>query len=140
MPRAVKKPASRGRLKSLRVSDSFRAYVLEQLSGVKGLLPRAMFGGVGLYAGDDFFGIIAADALYFKVDDSNRGSYETAGMTAFKPYADRPMSMSYWRVPVGVLEDADELTIWARAAIQVAKATGKGSATRPILVLRQGDI
>jgi DNA transformation protein and related proteins len=129
MPRAVKKkPASRGRLKSLRVSDSFRAYVLEQLSGVKGLLPRAMFGGVGLYAGEHFFGILAADTLYFRVDDSNRDAYEAAGMTAFKPYADRPMSMSYWRVPVGVLEDADELppgrglrSRWRR------KAAGKGS-------------
>jgi hypothetical protein len=55
----------------MRVNDSFRAYVLEQLSDVKGLLPRAMFGGVGLYAGDHFFGILAADSLYFKVDDSN---------------------------------------------------------------------
>jgi len=114
----------------MRVSDSFRAYVLEQLDGVKALLPRAMFGGVGLYAGDDFFGIIAADALYFKVDDGNRGSYESAGMKAFKPYADRPVSMSYYRVPVGVLEDADELTAWARAAIQAAKASGKKARAR----------
>jgi TfoX/Sxy family transcriptional regulator of competence genes len=27
-----------------------------------------MFGGVGLYAADVFFGILAADTLYFKVD------------------------------------------------------------------------
>ena len=125
MPRDVKKPTGRGRLTPMRVSDGFRDYVLEQLSRVHGLLPHAMFGGVGLYAGDHFFGILAADTLYFKVDDSNRDAYEAAGMNAFKPYADRPMSMSYYRVPVGVLEDIDELTAWARRAIQVAKAGTK---------------
>ena len=121
----------------MRVSDGFRAYVLEQLSRLKGLLPRAMFCGIGLYAGDDFFGILAADTLYFKVDDSNRDAYEAAGMGAFKPFADRPMSMSYYRVPVGVLEDIDELTAWARVAIQVAKESGRKPRARKARIARR---
>jgi DNA transformation protein and related proteins len=105
---------------SMRVTDGFRAFVLEQLADVKSLHARAMFGGIGLYADGVFFGIVAADTLYLKVDDSNRGSYEAAGMTAFKPYSDRPMSMSYYQVPVDVLEDRDELAVWARASVRVA--------------------
>ena len=106
----------------MRVSEGFRAYVLDQLEGLGGVHARAMFGGVGLYADDLFFGIMAADTLYFKVDDSNRREYEAAGMAAFKPYADRPETMSYYQVPADVLEDAGLLVAWARRACLVAKA------------------
>jgi DNA transformation protein len=112
--------ARRGKLTPMRVSDGFRAFVLEQLAGVKSVRARAMFGGVGLYAGDIFFGILARDALYLKVDDANRAQYEAAGMSAFKPYADKAMTMPYYQVPAVVLEDADELVAWARASVRVA--------------------
>jgi len=79
----------------MRVTDGFRAFVLEQLSGVKSVRAHKMFGGVGLYADDVFFGILAADTLYLKVDDTNRGQYEAAGMDAFKPSADTPMTMRF---------------------------------------------
>ena len=84
-----------------------------------------MFGGVGLYSGERFFGIVAADELFFKVDDSNRGAYEAAGSEPFRPVADRPVSMSYFRVPIEVLEDPSELAEWARAAIRAANAVPK---------------
>ena len=93
--------------------------------------PRAMFGGVGLYADEVFFGILAADTLYLKVDDSNRGQYEAAGMTAFRPYADRPMTMSYYQVPAAVIEDGDELAAWARASIRVASRAALREPRRP---------
>jgi len=102
------------------VTDGFREFVLEQLSGLESVRARAMFGGVGLYANDVFFGLVAADALYLKVDDSNRRRYEAEGMTAFQPYANQPMTMSYYQVPARVLEDGDELTAWARASVRVA--------------------
>lgn len=128
-PAATKKP-SRGTLTPLRVSSGFRDFVLEQLSGMKSVRARAMFGGVGLYSGDTFFGILARDALYMKVDDSNRGQYEEAGMAAFRPYADRPMTMPYYQVPARVLEQADELFAWARASVRVAERSAKPKAVR----------
>ena len=106
---------------SLHVTDGFRAFVLEQLAGIEAVQARAMFGGVGLYANDVFFGIVAADGLYLKVDDSNRGQYEAEGMTAFRPYPSKPTTKpSYYQVPARVLEDSDELTAWARASVRVA--------------------
>jgi DNA transformation protein len=104
----------------MKVSGGFVAFAVEQLQAVKGLRAKAMFGGVGLYAVDVFFGLLARDMLFLKVDDSNRGQYEAAGMTAFKPYADKPMVMSYFQVPAAVLEDADELASWARQSVRVA--------------------
>ncbi len=112
----------RAAFRSLRVTAEFRAFVLDQLAEVPQLRSKAMFGGIGLYSGGRFFGIVAADELFFKVDDSNRARYEAAGSEPFRPLADpeRPVSMSYWRVPIEVLEDSRELADWARTAIRAA--------------------
>jgi DNA transformation protein len=119
--------------RSLRVTPEFRDFVLDQLAGVRELRSKRMFGGLGLYSGERFFAIVAADELFLKVDDSNRSAYEAAGSEPFRPVLDRPVSMSYWRVPIEVLEDPVELTVWANAAIRVAAdaATKPRRKTRP---------
>jgi DNA transformation protein len=104
----------------LRSSPSFERFVLDQLSELGELASRKMFGGVGLYSDGVFFGIIARDTLYLKVDDRTRGGYERAGMPPFRPFPGRPAGMGYYAVPVGVLESAPELTRWARDAVRVA--------------------
>ena len=119
MKSTVKK--ARGPLRSMRVSAGFRDFVLDQLAGTNSLRARAMFGGVGLYAEDVFFGILAADVLFFKVGDTNRREYETAGSSPFRPYADRAMTMPYYDVPIVVLEDAVMLGEWAARAVAAAR-------------------
>ena len=109
----------------MRVTASFRDFALDQLSGVKQLRARAMFGGIGLYSDEVFFGLLAADVLYLKVDDTNRREYQAAGARPFRPYADRPMTMAYYSVPAGVLEDAATTVEWARRSIEVARASRK---------------
>lgn len=117
-----RKAAPRGRLKSMRVSRSVRDFVLDQLGDLDGLRAHSMFGGLGLYKGETFFGIVAADVVYFKVDRSSRRVYEAAGSKPFRPYANREMSMPYYAVPVEVLESAPTLTKWARRAVAAARA------------------
>ena len=104
----------------MRVSHGFREFVLGQLAEVRELQAKPMFGGVGLYSGDVFFGILAGDVLYFKVDETTRGDFEQAGSQPFKPYAARPVTMQYYSVPTAVVEDAVDLAQWARRAIAVA--------------------
>lgn len=105
------------------VSDDFRTFVLEQLASAGRVVPRAMFGGVGLYLDGLFFALIDDDTLYFKTDDSNRARYELAGSKPFCPFPDRPdRPLGYWQVPAEVLEDCDELAAWAREAMGVALA------------------
>jgi hypothetical protein len=58
------------------VSPSYRAYVLEQLSGLGLVAPRSMFGGLGLYHDGLFFGLVDDDTLYLKVDKTTRPDYE----------------------------------------------------------------
>jgi len=109
----------RRRLAPLRNSKSFPAFVLDQLSGLT-VTPRVMFGGIGLYSEDLFFGIIARDTLFLKVDDSNRARFVKAGMQPFDPSGDGAGTMKYYAVPLEVLESAVELERWTRGAIQVA--------------------
>src|SRR5919197_2517300 len=107
--------------RSLKVTDAFKTFVLEQLVDLDDLTARAMFGGVGLYAHGVFFGIIARDRLYLKVDDLNRPDYERMGSRPFKPYPDRPGTMQYYEVPVAVLEDVHDLLRRARGAVRAAE-------------------
>ncbi|AQT67019.1 Regulator of competence-specific genes [Anaerohalosphaera lusitana] len=103
------------------VSDEYLEYVLDQLRFVDDVTYRKMFGAIGIYSGPDFFAIIDEDVLYFKVDDHNRPDYESAGTDAFRPYEDPDMTMSYYEVPVDVLESADTLAVWAQKAIAAAR-------------------
>jgi DNA transformation protein len=100
------------------VSPEFRAFVEDQLGRVVPVRTRPMFGGLGLYWGDRFFGIVDDDILYFKVDDETRPRYQARRMRAFEPMG-TPMN-GYWQVPAGVLEDPEELESWTREAIDVA--------------------
>lgn len=115
------RPQPRTRHNPLRVTHAFRSFVLDQLGELGDVMPRPMFGGVGLYHRGVFFGIIAGDVLYLKVGDTNRPDYVDAGMGPFKPYAHRPTTMQYYAVPTDVLESAPELRSWARKSIAVAR-------------------
>ncbi len=104
------------------MSRSFRTYVLEQLKRVRpDVRDRSMFGGVGIYAGDLFFALIADDILYFKVDDSNRPAFEERGLGPFMPYGTTGEVMQYYEVPADLLEDPEVLSSWAEQAIEVAR-------------------
>lgn len=106
------------------VSNNYLQYVLEQLSGLGRVDSQRMFGGVGLYRDGLFFGLISSDSLYLKADHSNREDYLRRGMGPFRPRRDKPgLQMAYYEVPADVLEDAEELVIWARRSLAVAVAT-----------------
>jgi DNA transformation protein len=104
------------------VSANFLEFVLDQLSGLGSVRSRRMFGGIGLYCDELFFGLIDDDIVYFKVDDSNRADYAARGCEPFRPYKDETMSMSYFRVPSDVLEDVDDIKAWARKSVSAAGA------------------
>jgi DNA transformation protein and related proteins len=113
------------------VSDSFRAFALEQLRrAIPDVRARSMFGGVGVYAGELFFALMDDDILYFKVDDSNRGRFEERGMGPFRPYGDGGEVMQYYEVPADVLEDAELLTSWVEASATVARKAKRGRSRR----------
>jgi DNA transformation protein len=115
------------------VNADFLRYVLDQLAGLGRVTPRRMFGGVGLYHEERFFGLIAGDTLYLKVNDSNRGDYEARGMRRFRPFPDKPYwSMTYYELPADALEDADECAAWARKSVAIAAVAAKPAAAKRV--------
>ena len=95
---------------------SFKDFVLDQLCGVEDIEARRMFGGFGLYQDETFFGIVHKGKLFFKIDESTVGAYLRHKMKPFRPNAKQTIK-SYYQVPVDVLEDPDELCVWAWRAI-----------------------
>jgi len=103
------------------VSKEYLEYVVDQLACVGSIEHKRMFGGIGFYFDGLFFSLIDDDTLYFKVDDQTRPRYEKARSRGFDPYKDGRPSTGYFTVPAEVLEDQDELRVWAQEAIEVAR-------------------
>jgi DNA transformation protein len=105
------------------VSEGYRTYIIEQLAALPALSARRMFGGLGIYSDAWFFALIDEDVLFFKVDEANRDDYVSRGMKAFMPFPGQP-SLGYFQVPAEVIEEAEELTRWARRSVEVAQRAG----------------
>jgi DNA transformation protein and related proteins len=108
--------------------DSFKEFVLDQLSALPDVRARAMFGAHGLYSGETFFGILDEGRLFFKTDAQSQPDYAARGMGPFT-YESRGkvMTMSYHEVPPEILEQLLELVEWARKAIAIAANKPKRS-------------
>jgi len=112
--------------------NEFIEYLLEQMQAVGeatgGVSARAMFGGYGLYFHDTLsqehfmFALVADDVLYLKTDENSRPEFEERGLKAFTYERNRkPFSMSYNEAPGEVLDDPEEMTLWANKAIDAAR-------------------
>jgi len=113
------------------VQPQYLAYILEQLEGLGDLRSRRMFGGVGLYRGELFFGLIDDDTLFFKSDSTNSAEYIARKMPRFMPFPARPEAvMAYYQVPADIVEDAESLVAWARKSVAVA-LTSQSAKARP---------
>ena len=103
--------------------DSFKEFVLDQLSALPEVRAKAMFGAHGLYCGSRFFGILDEGRLYFKTDAVTAKEYLARGMSAFTYQSrGRVVALGFHEVPSDILENAAELVDWACRALQVAEA------------------
>ncbi len=92
-------------------TDSFRDFALD------GLRCKRMFGGYGLYCGEQFFGIVFDGRLYFKTHPETLPEYMKHHSAAFTP-SEKQILKNYREVPVDILEDSARLLLWARKAAQ----------------------
>lgn len=104
----------------LKKDDSFKEFVIDQLSGPARVVSRAMFGGYGLYREQAFFGIIHKGRLFFKTDHTTQPRYRERGMKPFKPGPKQTLR-NYYEVPAEVVEDADELMLWSEQAVRAGR-------------------
>jgi len=113
-------------------SNGFKDFIKDQLAAFGPVSIRNMFGGAGVYADGVMFAILADDTLYLKADDISARAFKAEGMTPFTytPEGKAPVAMSYWEVPPRLLEEPEELAIWAHQAHGIARA-GKATRARP---------
>jgi DNA transformation protein len=100
--------------------DELCDHLCDLLAPLGAVTYRAMFGGFGVYLDGVIFALVDDGVLYLKTDDETRRRHEERGCGPFRPYPDRDVAMGYHEVPAELLDDADELCDWARAAQGVA--------------------
>jgi DNA transformation protein len=105
------------------VSDSFAEFLREQLMPLGRLTMRRMFGKTGVFCNGLMFGMVTDDTLYVRVDDHNRKVFKEAESAPPLNYEKkgRTIDLSFWRVPERLLDEPDELVMWARAALAAAR-------------------
>src|SRR3984893_12981359 len=84
---------------------------------------RPMFSGYGISADGINFAMALRAGLYFRADDQTIAQFEAEGSKPFQ-YQTRAKTVtvgSYWQLPARVLDDPEELTEWARAALAAAQ-------------------
>ena len=101
--------------------------MIDVFKDIAGLSARSMFGGYGYYLSGIIFAILDKDQLYFKVGPGNIKDYEKSGSKPFsyKMPNGKEMSMSYWELPVDVLEDREKLISWIEKSVEESKKSKK---------------
>jgi DNA transformation protein len=80
-----------------------------------------MFGGYGLYFNNVIFAIIISNELYFKSHPELAKYFAAQGSSPFTYEArGKSVTMSYWKVPIEVIEDEEALSIWFSKSILAA--------------------
>ncbi len=104
-------------------STEFIELVKELLAPLGPIMVRRMFGGAGVYCDAIVFAFIDDDTLFLKTDEAGRAAFESEGMGPFTYMTkDGPGTlMSYWRAPERLLDEPDEIVLWARRALATAR-------------------
>jgi DNA transformation protein len=121
--------------------DTFKDFIIDQLTALRGMTSRTMFGGHGLYRDGVFFGIVYKGRLYFRVTDDTVPAYRKFGMQPFRPNATQTLK-AYYEVPVDVVEDTERLTAWAvqalRSRARLSSPPGPEKSRRPLRTTKKG--
>lgn len=105
------------------LTPEFTSEISATLTESRPVRIKKMFGGLGFYLGDAFFGIADNDRVYFKVAPETVGKYEEKGMGPWVTPDFR--NEKYREVPREILADAAVLGEWIDEAAEVALRNAK---------------
>lgn len=103
--------------------SSYVAYILDTLQSLGTIRIRKMFGSYGLYKDNIFFALISDNILYFKINDHDKPLYQAHGSKPFS-YTKKDgtcITMSYWEVPLDIIENRQKLALWINQAVKAAQ-------------------
>jgi DNA transformation protein and related proteins len=84
---------------------------------------KRMFGGLGIYAGELMFGLVADGEIFLKIDADSQPRFADAGSSPFSYTRrdGRSAMMSYWRLPSEALDDPERAAEWAKLGLEAAR-------------------
>jgi DNA transformation protein len=99
------------------------SHIVDLFASFGPVVVRRMFGGGGIYADGLMFALVTDGAIYLKADAQTIPAFEREGLRPFTYTAKgrKQVSLSYWRMPDRLYDDADELARWAREAVMAAQ-------------------
>ena len=104
------------------MKNSFIDYVSDLLSRFGDIRVKSMFGGYGIYCNNIIFAIMVSDDLYFKADKILGKEFEDIGSYPFTYNArDKTVLMSYYKIPIDIIEDEERLEYWFHKSYKVAR-------------------
>ena len=106
-----------------KLDNPFHTYVEDLFANLGRIRIRKMFGGAGVYSGEDMFALIDKDRVYVKSDENLKEHLESEGGEPFEwtnPNTGKTIQMSYVSLPVNALDDREEASAWGRKALDVA--------------------
>lgn len=102
--------------------------IRDTFAGLGPVTIKKMFGGKGVY----FDGVIIAlevdGEVLLKADKVSAPEFEAAGSRqwVYEGHKNRkPTAMPYWSIPETAVDDPDEMTAWARKALEAGRRAEK---------------
>ena len=104
-------------------SADFAEFLCEQLAPLGRISMRRMFGKTGVFCDGVMLGMVTENTLYFRVDELNRETFKEAQSAPPLNYRKKGtlIDLSFWRVPERLIDEPDELVVWARSALAAAR-------------------
>jgi len=102
--------------------------ITDLFSGLGPVQIRRMFGGKGIYHNGVIVAVELRGELRLKADEQLAAEYAAAGCEQWTYTGSRHgklVSMPYWTVPDGAMDDPDEMAVWAKKSYEAALRSGK---------------
>ncbi|HWA29710.1 MAG TPA: TfoX/Sxy family protein, partial [Rhizomicrobium sp.] len=90
---------------------------------------KRFFGGEGIVADDVMIGMVFDDIIYFKTDEETRKGFvaeKTKPFSFLKRSTGETIVTTWFALPDRLYDDPEELAVWARAALAVARNADAG--------------
>ncbi|MCO4878288.1 TfoX/Sxy family protein [Paraburkholderia caribensis] len=115
--------------RQLKINEELAQYIIEQLALSDPISTRSLFGACALCRNEHVFGMVWKGDLYFKVDDENKNDYEIANShtLGYVSKGEERALKSFWTVPAEVVENREDLRVWAEKAYRAAMKAAKAS-------------
>lgn len=102
--------------------------IADLFSGLGPVQVKKLFGGKGIYHRGVIVAVVIRGELMLKADAETIPDFVAAGCTQWSYTGSRHgklVAMPYWSVPDGALDDAEEMTPWARKAFEAGSRSAK---------------